>query len=275
MDKKRGFTLIELLVVIAIIALLMSILMPALAKVRKQATIVVCESRLKQWGVIFSMYTSENDGFFNARQIGTQYQLLWPYVYKPNYKDITMRFCPAAENIGRVGGPTGVWNLKYGSYNPTTDKTLWVTGENQPPTGSFAMSRYVENMGGSSATDGAFWRKADVKGGDKVPVFGDCQYVYTLSRPDADPPEYDGDWSVGDTQASSAIVRHGDGFVDYLFMDWSARRVGLKELWTLKWSKTYDTCGPWAICHFSGDGKAQCKGIWDSTVPWMKSFQVY
>ncbi len=62
----RGFTLIELLVVIAIIALLMSILMPALQRVRKQARGVACLSRLKQWGVFFAMYADDYDGRFMA-----------------------------------------------------------------------------------------------------------------------------------------------------------------------------------------------------------------
>ena len=58
---RKGFTLIELLVVIAIIALLMSILMPALQRVKKQAHAVTCMSHLKQWGLIFAMYTDEGD----------------------------------------------------------------------------------------------------------------------------------------------------------------------------------------------------------------------
>ncbi len=64
MRKGKAFTLIELLVVIAIIALLMAILMPALQRVKKQAQAVKCRAHLKQWGVIFAMYTGENDNKF-------------------------------------------------------------------------------------------------------------------------------------------------------------------------------------------------------------------
>ncbi|MHC4466097.1 MAG: type II secretion system protein, partial [Planctomycetota bacterium] len=60
--RKKGFTLIELLVVIAIIALLMSILMPALRNVRDQAKDSMCQQRLQQWAVMYSMYADEWDG---------------------------------------------------------------------------------------------------------------------------------------------------------------------------------------------------------------------
>ena len=59
--KRKAFTLIELLVVIAIIALLLSILMPGLSKVKKVARAVICRSHLHQWGVITSLYAQDNE----------------------------------------------------------------------------------------------------------------------------------------------------------------------------------------------------------------------
>jgi prepilin-type N-terminal cleavage/methylation domain-containing protein len=69
MKRCKGFTLIELLVVIAIIAVLMGILMPALSKVKKQARSAACMSQLKQWGLVWSMYTDGADGKFPSGKI--------------------------------------------------------------------------------------------------------------------------------------------------------------------------------------------------------------
>jgi prepilin-type N-terminal cleavage/methylation domain-containing protein/prepilin-type processing-associated H-X9-DG protein len=64
MMKKNPFTLIELLVVIAIIGILVSILMPALGKVRKSAENAVCMSNFKQIYIATSSYSAKNSNFF-------------------------------------------------------------------------------------------------------------------------------------------------------------------------------------------------------------------
>ena len=60
--RSKGFTLVELLVVIGIIALLISILLPALSKARAQAKLVSCGARMHDLMAAITMYANDNHG---------------------------------------------------------------------------------------------------------------------------------------------------------------------------------------------------------------------
>jgi hypothetical protein len=286
MKSKSAFTKIDLVIVLICVVFLFANIAAVGQGGRKRAQAAVCLSNLHKWGQIFNAYTADNDGFFHSRQLGTipGYASMWQYVYKPYYDDKMMRFCPTADNVTNMTGCFGTWNYGIGQYHPLLDPALHMPGESEfdPATGqvqegyftgSYGMNRYVENMqGGTTETSPAFWRRADVKGGDKAPVLLDCQYIYYLASSIDDPPAYNGDFT-GNEMKWICIDRH-DGFINSVFLDFSARKVGLKELWVLKHSRTYDTCDPWTICGFGGDEEA-CAAAWDAAAPWMRDFPEY
>jgi prepilin-type N-terminal cleavage/methylation domain-containing protein len=85
-----GFTLIELLVVIAIIAILASMLLPSLSMAKQAGQRMSCLDNQKQLGYSWTMYASDNSGFYPPR-CGTN---RWPQMLYPYYKNIAVLLCP-------------------------------------------------------------------------------------------------------------------------------------------------------------------------------------
>ncbi|MHC4148720.1 MAG: type II secretion system protein [Planctomycetota bacterium] len=272
MRKSRGFTLIELLVVIAIIALLLSILMPSLSRVRKQAKEVACQSKLRQWGVIFSMYMDDNDGFFPISLRGKVYEY-WMSQLRPYYQDPQIRCCPMATkprlNLDGSHGPgwgKGVfqaWGILDSRY-----------GKNEGDYGSYGMNEWLDdppvNWGNAEPHPAKnFWKHSSVvRHASDIPIFLDCMAATKFPDHDNVPPAWDGDltWNFGEDEMNFFCINRHDGAINGLFGDWSVRRIGLKELWTLKWNREYDTCGSWTKC-----GGVE-PGDWPE---WMRGFRDY
>ena len=250
MSRRRGFTLIELLVVIAIIALLMAIMMPALNRVKGQAQKISCRARLKQWALVFKLYTDDHDGYFNNRDVGPSG--FWMSALRPYYKDdAKMLLCPTATRLMLNSSDWGTYKAA------TADSYIFSYGIN-----SWTNSVKTDRVG--DRLKEWFWRNThdmktimyDTRGRDgktvrpsQIPVFGDSTYYDAWPRHNDEPSITMDAFGIGDRGWTGemnhfCIDRH-HGFVNLLFMDWSARDVGLKELWTLKWHRSYVTNGPW------------------------------
>lgn len=62
--RRCAFSLVELLAVISIVALVISLVLPALGRARSAAKETACKNRLRQWGLAFQMYATQNDGYY-------------------------------------------------------------------------------------------------------------------------------------------------------------------------------------------------------------------
>ena len=260
----RGFTLIELLVVIAVIAVLMAVLLPVLGRVRKQAKSVVCQSNLRQWGIAFSAYVGDHDGRMPGGTGWRTRTTYWPpwffplQTYTTHYEDILL--CPTA-TTPRYSSRTSVW-----AWSPLPDDSSRDTH-----------MRIVGSYGYNSYNGWLAVQSYDRVGGHAgIPVVFDCSYSYAGPEHYHDPPEYEShfvgsrwEFAGGFTRmvgiTGVCINRHSGG-TNMLFRDWSVRKVGLKENWTLKWQPKFDTNGPWTIA-----GGVQP----DDWPEWMRRFKDY
>jgi prepilin-type N-terminal cleavage/methylation domain-containing protein/prepilin-type processing-associated H-X9-DG protein len=265
MVNPRAFALIELLVVISIIAMLISILLPSLQRVRKQAKAVGCQANLREWGIRGAAYAAENDGRLTSPERSTDatghqvgffsdrwYGLLAFHGpdNEPNRLDRSTALklkglvcCPMATKPAEpaqkipmggtflAGGYSGITGIP--GYDPAPIPWYASYGVN----GALLPDDYK--------ADG--WTSTNDKNTSSVPVMLDCCWGLAFMADTNPPPDRDGIPTRKPHElvnASFCINRH-DGYVNALFLDWSVRKVGLKELWTLRWNKKFNTAGPW------------------------------
>lgn len=255
MHNRGGFTLIELLVVIAIIALLMSILMPALSRAKGQTQAAVCLSNLHQWGLVWNMFLTDRDGrvpenlFWWASE---EDPLLWPY-----FEDEKLLLCPSATKPrgalvpgdSQRGGKFNAHASWWHAYEVTW-RTIGAPGKHYLI--SYGRNGYCThdtgNVRGRKAADGqeVVWGVVNIlvaKEAARVPLVLDCTGSGSCPCPEDKPPEYDGQIYFSEpTNVNEirgfCINRHNE-HVNGVFLDFHARKIGLKQLWTLKWHRAW------------------------------------
>ena len=244
--RKRAFTLIELLVVIAIIALLMAILMPALQRVRKQARAAVCQSNLRHWGLIFKIYTDDNDyKFYGAWSTGQQGHV-WIGALKPYYKDEDINFCPSAAKPNSDNGEVGGTFEAYGVF-AENDSRYGYPGL----AGSYGINDYVGDpaqarIPGKVIGDHSwYWERPDVRGAYRIPLFLDAMWLGGMPLDRNTPQVIEEVYGSGTGMMQRYCGNRHEGHINAVFVDFTVRKVGLKELWTLKWHRQFDTAGPY------------------------------
>jgi len=283
MWKIKGFTLIELLVVIAIIALLMAILFPVQRSARNQARAVVCQSNIRQLGHIMSQYTQDNEERLPMDPLSAFFFVLRGPFETSNNRIVSsyapagterITCCPMATSVSEESAEKGTWSFgrepdaPQGEFRSGSTFRAWeITGFGKPFRGSYGFNHYlflrdfwIPIFNPSSLSLNTYL----VSGSAKIPAFLDA--TLPEGKPSSnDYPPYQERHEPSQYMHRFCINRH-NGYINGLFLDWSVRKIGLKELWTLPWSLGFDTSGPWT----------KAGGIKPEEWPeWMRGFKDY
>ncbi len=219
---------------------------------RQRAKSALCRAHLRQWGFFFDMYSQDNNGKFMRgwmdNEDGTWGRgKQWMNQLRPYYFGVeNLRLCPMTpmpKEDWVFGGAFNAWSNLTGTADDAT-----LRGEY----GSYGMNVWAYNPPPNvplwASTYSDYWHGPNVTDADNVPLFFDCIWTDAMPNDDCDPPSWDdyaGEvYSWAGQMQRICIMRHRSA-INMLFMDYSVRRIDLKQLWQLKWYPDFDTNGYW------------------------------
>ncbi len=251
--SRFGFTLIELLVVIAIIAILASMLLPALSAAKAKANTVKCNSNLKQIDLSNYMYFQDA----NKPVEYDSWPDLWMLRLRAKYSVIDqVRVCPAAPQL------TTNQVLKANSAGQTWGKVnrAWIVyqGNNDFYQGSYALNGHFYSDSPYGTPANMFTTDASISNPSKTPFFADSVWVdcWPDVNDQPDPDLFGANSGVNIGLSRIAVPRHAaalsaavrnfkktsrlPGAVNVAFADGHSESVRLEGLWGLTWNKNWN-----------------------------------
>ena len=84
-----------------------------------------------------------------------------------------------------------------------------------------------------------------MRGAYSIPLFLDAMWLGGMPMHTNTPPMFEGVHGSGTGMMQRYCLNRHEGNINAVFLDFSVRKVGLKELWTLKWHREFTTAGPW------------------------------
>jgi len=248
MNKKRAFTLVELLVVIAIIALLMSILMPALSKARAQAKTLFCRNNLKQLFTALNLYHLDSDNKTLVSQGAGDFWFtqIAPYMGDRQYRAdpekalegaMKVLFCPDTKDPlyrdrGSWGSANNRWRYHVTDFGAEGSYALngWI--------GGWSWEEMVD-YGMFAPEDEATSFRDSMPGRADVPVFSDSVWVDAFPRHTEVVP-FNLQDPIDDYGFGRVCIDRHNLAINLSFADGHAAHVKLEDLWSLRWNKLFE-----------------------------------
>jgi len=221
----KNITKTDLVVVFLCCVLILALTGAAGRAGRMRAKETMCAAKLGQWRHYWQGYVNDHDGMLidNIRYAGPM---------EAYYHDVKMLKCPAAIKTTAEGAP-----IPFSCWQEEALSS--VRGTEKDYIGSYTFNAWCASVDWGNRICEYLWRTPYVAQADMIPLLmdGEGRAMNVVPLTHNEPPEFEGEPEMADEEMNRICLNRHNGGINILFLDYSVRKIGLKGLWELDWSK--------------------------------------
>lgn len=226
---RRGFTFVEVIVAVALLGVVIAMLLPALARARRQSHTITCLSNLRQIDLAFDAYT--NHDLNNAFAFDPAYGAFWTRLLKPLIRDSSdVLLCPEANERSFGWGSA---SQSWGPYDAArgADASMAFLGD---ITSGYGFNGWLYTAADFSRP----WHMWHHRLGNSMPVFGDANWIDAFPRADdAIPADLTHGANSDQPQLGRFCLARHDGGTNLVFLDGHAEQRDPQTLSQCRWQR--------------------------------------